>query len=883
MSLDIFTAAKCYVKERGWVVHPLSSPKDKGTSPGKRPLLPEWQKKGMATETEIDRWFNSTDNNIGLVCGKPSGVTVVDFDNELFLIDLLSGLDINTLKSQRTKDRCHLFFRHNPNLPAQKHHNLGIEVLSDGSNVVLPPSIHASGDVYKWANPDAPIMEMPKELEKRLKELFKTETELKQIIAKTRTCFRDVLQRRPDVHGAEGREYMLAICTDLVRKRAREEHLKLFAKLMYRQDYDETKTLNELKYIDEGKTWKCETLQQKVPSLINLDRCEECEKRREKAEQKKEENPPLKVEYTGKRKKEEKSEAVQTSFLEMENKVVEEIFRDGRPQFVIYDTTSGSYEYAAEFKTPSCTYLPVPIGDVLQDSLILPDGVEEYGSLKSLREEMLSFALAEFDPVSNFDLYRLCVHLFLTSWIAPLWQSEKAEKFIPIIDTRGPSETGKKRFLTVMRWLTYRSIYALKSTKVPSLFRACSVWRGTLILDEADLTDSTESGDVVQFLNSRADGVPIPRYNSNTGQVEWFYSFGMTGLATRKAFIDDGLNSRCVIFPSESTENFGKYNLLPPEKWVEWGRSIQRKLMLFRLRHMHGDMPSNLLIDGMGFRVRESLLMLQALSSEDPEIISDLESIAKKLHERMIAERAGSPEGLILNFIYGRLDSDDVSLRKWQDGYEIDIATTTESSPVTTPLTLRNVSEGLGKAFNSSEISRYWRGFDQGIRQQERVGEGRVRGILVIKSPKRLRKEFFKYVPEAEDKLGEMLPELKSKPQKTLEEIPTGAGQAGQAGQNGCNPPSEQKVVTDVTDVTAVDISDRIVEFVKPRPGVLSSQVVDKLNLGYKQSYDELYRAIKKLTEQKILTADGEGRLFYNGGNHDAHTNVPGSDTNASL
>lgn len=137
-----------------------------------------------------------------------------------------------------------------------------------------------------------------------------------------------------------------------------------------------------------------------------------------------------------------------------------------------------------------------------------------------------SFALEEFDPVENRELFELVIYLALTSWIASERMADLIEKFIPIISARGGSETGKKRFLTVMRWLAYRAIYALKTTKVPTLFRYLAPWDGTLILDEADLSDSGENNDFVEFMNSRADGVPIPRYSSGKDMVEIFHSFG---------------------------------------------------------------------------------------------------------------------------------------------------------------------------------------------------------------------------------------------------------------------------------------------------------------------------------------------------------------------
>lgn len=110
-----------------------------------------------------------------------------------------------------------------------------------------------------------------------------TEIELKKIMAKCRHCFRDVIQRKPDMHGAEGREYMLAVSTDLKAAGATDAHIKRFARLMYGKEYDEARTLNEWHDIDASKTWRCETLKAKLPAYVTLDDCEKwkCEDRRD--------------------------------------------------------------------------------------------------------------------------------------------------------------------------------------------------------------------------------------------------------------------------------------------------------------------------------------------------------------------------------------------------------------------------------------------------------------------------------------------------------------------------------------------------------------------------------------------------------------------------
>ena len=436
----------------------------------------------------------------------------------------------------------------------------------------------------------------------------------------------------------------------------------------------------------------------------------------------------------------------------------EEILKDEIEQFIVYNTKTDEWRFEMEIKHNDTVIYPVPIPQTQRASMTLADGVEEYGSLRDLRKEMISFAFEEFDPVENRELFELVIHLELVSWIASERMKDLTEKFIPILSARGPSETGKKRFLTVARWLSYRSLYALKTTKVPTLFRAIAPWGGTLILDEADLTDSSESNEFVEFMNSRSDGVPIPRYNSGAQIVEFFHSFGLTVIAERSAASDDGYESRKIIFPSDATTQPEKYSLIPSNGWSAKGKQLQRKLLLFRLRHLKGEVPSNLIIEGIkGFRVRESLLLLQTLKDEDNEIVSNLEQLAKILQQRIIEERSGSMEGMIMNIVYNKILDDNARIEPFRGVPEIIMEYTKGEDSYSTPLTLKTISKALGEQLTPSDVARRWRGLGQGLRARGRVDGKLYAGIVQILHPKRFLREIEKYVTDVD------YDELKSK------------------------------------------------------------------------------------------------------------------------
>jgi putative DNA primase/helicase len=141
---------------KNWVIHPLAGPKDTGSSPGKRPLLNNRQNRRKATEAELKYWFEKTDNNVGLVLGKESGVLVIDFDKPDW-IDVLfppeQKILEKTLRAGRVTGRGHAYFRYTEKMSAQKLREFGIELLTSGNQVVVPPSVHREGQKYKWIFP----------------------------------------------------------------------------------------------------------------------------------------------------------------------------------------------------------------------------------------------------------------------------------------------------------------------------------------------------------------------------------------------------------------------------------------------------------------------------------------------------------------------------------------------------------------------------------------------------------------------------------------------------------------------------------------------------------------------------------------------------------
>jgi len=137
----------------------------------KKPLL-TWERfqTQRATEKEIEEWWAKwPDANVGIVTGTISGLVVIDLDSEKAkeeFKELLPAYDLSAVPRSKTGKGWHLFFKH-PGVPIQNRAGIirHMDVRGDGGYVVVPPSIHHSGNVYEWeVGPHGELPKLPPEL-----------------------------------------------------------------------------------------------------------------------------------------------------------------------------------------------------------------------------------------------------------------------------------------------------------------------------------------------------------------------------------------------------------------------------------------------------------------------------------------------------------------------------------------------------------------------------------------------------------------------------------------------------------------------------------------------------------------------------------------------
>lgn len=150
------TFARAYAR-RNWRIAPIPQG-------SKHPRLNDWVGAATTDAELIDQWYDThSDDGVGIVTGKASGLLVVDVDTsdgkrgEESLLDLQAtyGKLPDTAEVVTGSGGRHLYYRIGPDAQhitsSAGRLGPGIDIRCEGGQVVAPPSIHpVSGRRYEW-------------------------------------------------------------------------------------------------------------------------------------------------------------------------------------------------------------------------------------------------------------------------------------------------------------------------------------------------------------------------------------------------------------------------------------------------------------------------------------------------------------------------------------------------------------------------------------------------------------------------------------------------------------------------------------------------------------------------------------------------------------
>ncbi len=153
---QVRAAALEYIR-RGWHPIPIRPPEAGNPASGKAPIPAKWQEMETGESDVETLWPSGVRRNIGINCG-PSGLVVLDFDEgEAHRIwsaqHPAAARSFTVARSNAEPGRCHVYFQLSPEeTPPPQLTKKAVgwgDRKSTGGQVVAPPSVHYTGDVYR--------------------------------------------------------------------------------------------------------------------------------------------------------------------------------------------------------------------------------------------------------------------------------------------------------------------------------------------------------------------------------------------------------------------------------------------------------------------------------------------------------------------------------------------------------------------------------------------------------------------------------------------------------------------------------------------------------------------------------------------------------------
>lgn len=349
----------------------------------------------------------------------------------------------------------------------------------------------------------------------------------------------------------------------------------------------------------------------------------------------------------GQRQKLEKTPVVSATLRD--GTLLETVYRPDEGRTLLCVSREGEVRYEPSLDGEGERLVPYsPRNNLLTNGIVLlPSEATEYGTDADLVAAVREYIHRYVDVSPLYE--EIASYYVLFSWVFDAFSE------LPYLRLRGDAGSGKTRFLTIVGSLCYKPIFASGASTVSPLFRILDAVKGTLIIDEGDFRASDEKAEIVKILNNgNAEGFPVLRteVSSNREFMPTAYMvYGPKLVATRGFFEDRALETRCL------TEDMGHRPLrddIPvgrPKSYKAEALQLRNQLLLFRLRNRFKCEAREELVDRT-IEPRLNQIFVPLLSIiEDGKTREDLQGLARRYHEELVADRGQGVEGQVLSII----------------------------------------------------------------------------------------------------------------------------------------------------------------------------------------------------------------------------------------
>ena len=306
-------------------------------------------------------------------------------------------------------------------------------------------------------------------------------------------------------------------------------------------------------------------------------------------------------------------------------------------------------EIVEKLQLNGMTYLPIsPNNNLLRHRVVLlPPLPAEPVDPRDLVREITDFVTRYVTFSDGF--LTVAVHYIRLSWVYDAFRE------LPYLRVRGDYGCGKTRALQVIGHLLYKPVFASGATTVSPIFHTLDLFRGSLVLDEADFRFSDQTAELTKILNNgNAEGFPVLRSVPNDKKLydpRAFAVYGPKLIAMREFWHDQALESRCLTETMGVTPLRSEVPITLPKEFAEEATALRAKLLAYRFHTLPTLLASPVTYDaGLSPRMNQLLTSLLACASNDTDRSAIIAFAAEQERDAMAAT-AFRPESYVLGAI----------------------------------------------------------------------------------------------------------------------------------------------------------------------------------------------------------------------------------------
>lgn len=348
-----------------------------------------------------------------------------------------------------------------------------------------------------------------------------------------------------------------------------------------------------------------------------------------------------------------------SSFIKEGGDIWEMVYDQENEDTFFVSIHDGKVDYRLMIESNGIQTVPYPIENPLvgKKIVLFPSRAEEYKTESDLISEISDF-IHKYLEVSEFS-EQIAPFYVLLSWVFDSF------KELPYLRAIGDYGSGKSRFLKVVGSLCYKPVFPGGATSTAPIFRILDQFKGTLVLDEADMKFSDTTSEMVKILNTGFQAnVPVLRCSSgdNNYAIEAYDVFGPKIIATRKKFEDEALESRFIVEYMDGKLTRSDIPLNLDDDFEQEALNIRNKCLMWRLQN-YGKVSLDTSFKSIVVEPRLIQIMTPLISViKDEQIKKNLVNYIEKHNQELIVGRGLSYEAPILRIIINMVENGGIDV-----------------------------------------------------------------------------------------------------------------------------------------------------------------------------------------------------------------------------